>query len=250
VRAAYELGHKVTLVTDTCNQDVFAAALEPYSEKEGVFMQTFPGSMSSEDDGRLQALAEVANLILACERAGPAHDSHCYTMRGIDMTERGLVAPLHRLVELSSSTTFFLAIGDGGNELGMGKVYNAILTNPMIENGKKIACVTKADYLVAASVSNWGGYALAAGTALIKAKIDENDGNKPLKERIVEWINKCVPTQEEEVALLDRCVAKGCRDGVSGKVEATVDGMPLETSMKCLCDIRETSLATCNEIGN
>jgi len=49
---------------------------------------------------------------------------------------------------------------------------------------------------------------------------------------------------------LECCVAKGCRDGVSGKVEATVDGMPLETSMACLRDIRKTSLATCDEIGN
>ena len=59
----------------------------------------------------------------------------------------------------------------------------------------------------------------------------------------MEWINKCVPTEQEEVALLERCVAKGCRDGVSGKVEATVDGMPLETSMECLRAIRQASLA-------
>ena len=45
------------------------------------------------------------------------------------------------------------------------------------------------------------------------------------------------------MALLERCVAKGCRDGVSGKVEATVDGMPLETSMECLRAIRQASLA-------
>ena len=56
------------------------------------------------------------------------------------------------------------------------------------------------------------------------------------------WVNACVPTEEEEVALLNRCVAVGCRDGVSGKMEATVDGMPLETSMECLRNIRSAAM--------
>lgn len=55
---------------------------------------------------------------------------------------------------------------------------------------------------------------------------------------VEEWTNRCLPTEAEEIALLDRCVAAGCRDGVSGKVEANVDVMPLETSLQCLRDIR------------
>lgn len=247
VRAAFQLGHKVTLVTDTCNEEVFAAALDTLVQYDLVSIQVLPGNMTPADDARLEQLAKSASLVLACERAGPAQDGHCYTMRGIDMTERGLIAPLHRLVELADAP--FLAIGDGGNEMGMGKVYDKILVNPKIQNGAKIGCVTNADYLVAASVSNWGGYALAAGTALMKATL-ESDSNKTMSERVQEWVAKCVPTEAEEVALLERCVAKGCRDGVSGKVEATVDGMPLETSMECLREIRKTALATCNELGS
>lgn len=248
VRAAVALGHLVTFVTDSCNEAVFCAALDTLLEKKQVTMQVFPGSdkMTLQDDARLEQLATSTDLVLACERAGPAHDGHCYTMRGIDMTERGLIAPLDRIFELSSCK--FLAIGDGGNEMGMGKVYEAIVSNPKISNAKKIACVTKADYLIAASVSNWGGYALAAGAALIKAKLESEDDKTSLSDSVKEWVEKCVPTDEQEVALLNRCVAKGCRDGVSGKEEATVDGMPLETSMECLRDIRKTALATCNEI--
>ena len=247
VRTAFQLGHKVTLITDTCNEAVFAAALDKYLQQEEVSLEVFPGIMAPKEDARLQQLALSCGLIVACERAGPAKDGHSYTMRGIDMTERGLLAPLHRLVEQSSSP--FLAIGDGGNEMGMGKVIDKIISNPKIQNGEKIGCVVKADYLVAASVSNWGGYALAAGAALMKSKLEHNMST-PLKERVREWVEKCVPTEEEEVALLERCVVKGCRDGVSGNVEATVDGMPLETSMKCLRDIRTTSLATSDEIGD
>jgi D-glutamate cyclase len=237
VRAAYQLGHRVTLVTDECNEAVFAAALGDLQQKDGISLQVFPDNMTPSDDVRLEELAKSCGLIVACERAGPAQDGHCYTMRGIDMNEKGLIAPLHRLVEMRSCP--FLAIGDGGNEMGMGKVYPLIISNPKIANSEKIACVIKADYLVASSVSNWGGYALAAGAALMKSKSAAE---------IREWVDKCVPTEEEEVALLQRCVVIGCRDGVSGKVEATVDGMPLETSMECLREIRNTALLTCDEM--
>lgn len=234
VRAGYHLGHNVTLVTDECNEAVFAAALGDLEQHDEVSLEVFPANMKRQDTARLDTLAACCNLVIACERAGPAQDGHCYTMRGIDMNEKGLIAPLHLIVEKSSCP--FVAIGDGGNEMGMGKVYSSILSSPKIVNGEKIGCVTKADYLIAASVSNWGGYALAAGAALMKAKTPAY---------ICEWVEKCVPTEEEEVALLQRCVAKGCRDGVSGKVEATVDGMPLETSMECLREIRATALSAC-----
>lgn len=115
----------------------------------------------------------------------------------------------------------------------MGKVIEAIKAN--IPMGEKIGCVVAADHLIAASVSNWGGYALAAAAAAAKSKDD--DARR-------KWIERCLPTEEEEISLLDRCVAVGCRDGVSGKVEATVDGMPLETSLQCLRDIRKASLAS------
>lgn len=118
----------------------------------------------------------------------------------------------------------------------MGKVMEAIKANPKINDGAKIGCAVAADHLIAASVSNWGGYCLAAGAALIKAS---QDG----KNKVEEWVNKCVPTEKEEIELLDRCVAAGCRDGVSSKMEATVDGMPLETSLQCLRDIRVVALS-------
>ena len=51
-------------------------------------------------------------------------------MKGIDMTAKGLIAPLHKIVDrvnLRNSQeensgkghVYFIAIGDGGNEMGM-----------------------------------------------------------------------------------------------------------------------------------
>lgn len=234
-RAAVALGYdQVVLVTDDCNRDVFAAALAgDECCLKSVQLVSFPAELNETKEAELRHLADKAELIIACERAGPASDGNCYTMRGTNM--QGLVAPLHLLVEYARPKPF-LAIGDGGNELGMGKVYDPhIIKN--IPDGSKIGCVVAADHLVAASVSNWGGYALAAAAGLARAEQEANQDAA-----VDDWVSKCLPREAQEVALLDRCVAAGCRDGVSGKMEATVDGMPLETSMQCLRDIRCTAL--------
>lgn len=215
-QTAVALGCVTTVVTDDCNAAVFRAALQHLPT---VVLETFPATMTAQDDRRLEELSSKCDLLLSCERAGPAADGKCYTMRGIDM--EGLVAPLHKLVQqVQARNVPFIAIGDGGNEMGMGRVLSQIHATPQILNS--VACVVPADYLIAASVSNWGGYALAAATGLLIGR--------PLD---------CLPTPEQEIDLLQRCIQQNCRDGVSGRVEMTVDGMPLETSLQCLRDIRE-----------
>lgn len=244
-RAMVALGHKTVVVTDSCNRAVFSAALKDLTlpSNSGIgslSLEVYPSTFTDDDETRFSQLADSCKLLISCERAGPGRDGKCYTMRGIDMNEKGLIAPLHRLVKESNSP--FIAIGDGGNELGMGKVIDNIINNPKISNGEKIGCVIAADHLIAASVSNWGGYALAAAVALARIQKSNDFGGENAKK----WIENCVPSENEEIALLDRCVAAGCRDGVSGKMEATVDGMPLETSLRCLRDIRNAAFAAIN----
>ena len=52
-----------------------------------------------------------------------------------------------------------IGIGDGGNEIGMGKVLERVAVN--VKHGSEIGCTVSCDYLITAGVSNWGGYALA-----------------------------------------------------------------------------------------
>ena len=66
-------------------------------------------------------------------------------------------------------------IGDGGNEIGMGKVYESVCSN--IRHDEKIASVISCDYLIACGVSNWGGHALAVGLYLLS--------NCPIHDRYV-----------------------------------------------------------------
>jgi hypothetical protein len=247
-RTAVALGHNAVVVVDDCNSAVFEAALHNLAlpdetKRRKIRLETFPPDFNDAEENRFQDLAKSCDLLLACERAGPGKDGICYTMRGIDMNSRGLIAPLHRFVLERKDGVAFIAIGDGGNELGMGKVIDAIRESPQIPNGNEIGCVVSADHLVAASVSNWGGYALSAAAALIRAEHDSTTKTSDdLEKTVRNWVHKCLPTEPQEVELLRRCVEAGCRDGVSGKIEETVDGMSFETSLKCLQEIRNTAL--------
>lgn len=240
-RACLALGHTVAVVTDDCNRVCFEAAC---CGVEGVELASFPAQFSEQDEKRFQALASDCGTLIACERVGPAKDGDCYTMRGINMSARGLVAPLHRFVKECKDVPF-IAIGDGGNELGMGKVIDAIVGSSQISQGDQIGCVVAANHLIAASVSNWGGYALAAAVALVRAHkvgLEQRSPKDKTASIIEDYLSRCLPTENHEIDLLHRCVAAGCRDGVSGKLDATVDGMPLEVSLQCLRALRTAAL--------
>ena len=134
-----------------------------------------------------------------------------------------------------------VAVGDGGNEVGMGKVYHTIV-NSSIKNAKEIACTVPANHLIVCSVSNWGGYALAAATAALHASTlpaAQTPNKKDLHLHIVrESINKLLPTTEEEVQKCSAIVAAGARDGLTAKQEMMVDGMPFEESIRVLDELR------------
>ena len=58
-----------------------------------------------------------------------------------------------------------IGIGDGGNEIGMGKVHQQVIEH--ILNGQNIASTVATDHLVTAGVSNWGGSALVAALRVL-----------------------------------------------------------------------------------
>jgi hypothetical protein len=235
-RACAALDYDVTVVAEDVHEHVFQAAAASTAANERIQCRFFPTVSRTDDDREaLRALARTCHVLVSCERAGQAQDGRYYTMKGVDMNRRRpLVSPsLNELVDMVRPARS-IGIGDGGNELGMGKVLPRIRRH--IPNGDTIGCVVPADHLIAASVSNWGGYALAAAMAVAAWEKKRPD------DRLEHLLQRCLPTAREETELLHRCVAAGCRDGVSGNMEATVDGMPLETSMRCLEDIRNAVL--------
>jgi hypothetical protein len=101
---------------------------------------------------------------LSIERCGRSADGTPRNMRGEDISafttsldELFLAGPWQRI-----------AIGDGGNEIGMGSV-PATLIGAHVAHGETIACATPADWLIAAGVSNWGAYALLGALAILRS---------------------------------------------------------------------------------
>jgi D-glutamate cyclase len=167
--------------------------------------------------------------ILSIERAGPAADGNHYTMRGRDVSEHlPLAGPLENWLALRNvvqhgSTVTAIGIGDGGNEIGMGKIpHETIVKN--IPNGDLIHCRVPTDHLIVAGVSNWGAYALAAGVYVLRGVKPPADLFDPDRER----------------AILEVMVREGpLVDGVTGKQTATVDGLTWDEYAKPLVRIRE-----------
>ncbi|MFO0966567.1 MAG: DUF4392 domain-containing protein [Gemmataceae bacterium] len=245
-RALYPLGIRTSILTDAGAARAFETGIRICGLRRDVPLVVLPTWSESQSLGaeeyRKRAFTQTGSPthLLAIERVGPSHTLHslkrqleatneqdenylifaetvpderqdrCQTMRGIDITER--MSPAHWLFESSAddpTRPATLAIGDGGNEIGMGKIpWQVIHAN--IPGGGPIACRIAADHLIVAGVSNWGAYALAAGVyALLGAKPAPTLFDSAMERRI-----------------LERMVASGpLVDGVLGRPSVTVDGL-------------------------
>ena len=92
------------------------------------------------DDERLEVLRASASSLVCLERAGEASDGVCRTMRGLPMGPT-LLGHMNRL--LGSPGMQSVGIGDGGNELGMGSLYEDICA--AIPKGAEIGCPRASD---------------------------------------------------------------------------------------------------------
>jgi len=91
-------------------------------------------------------------VVLSIERPGLTADGRYYNMRGEDISARcGIFDPY---LDLADCPT--IAIGDGGNEIGMGNIAEAIAALDIRVS------VTRCNELLVADVSNWGAYGLIA----------------------------------------------------------------------------------------
>ncbi|MBL0900101.1 MAG: DUF4392 domain-containing protein [Reyranella sp.] len=143
---------------------------------------------------------------LAIERCGRSSDGKPRNMRGVDVSP--WTAPLDDLFEGGAWQK--LAVGDGGNEIGMGKLPVGLIARA-VPNGETIACVTSCDHLVVAGVSNWGAYGLMAALAVVRPE---------WRPAIAKFL-----TAERDLAVTRATVDRaGAVDGVTARREATVDG--------------------------
>ena len=186
------------------------------------------GPSHTRESVKTQFTATAETVELFEEEVPPEHRDRCHTMRGLDITAN--MSPAHLLFEhlrRRAPDVTTIGIGDGGNEIGMGKIpWNVVRRN--IRGGALVACRIATEYLIVCGVSNWGAYGLATGIRLLRAPRHDPDLYDPERER----------------ELLRIMVEGGpLVDGVSGKPSVTVDGLSFDSYAAPLRRIGELAAA-------
>lgn len=204
------LGIKPTIITDELNFDLLEAGLTT-NPCNNISLISFPMEHPEETARAIFNKHRFDHLIFI-ERVGPAEDGHYYNARGNPMT--AYTAKMDFLAkEAVRRNVRTTGIGDGGNEIGMGKVFERVRAD--IPFGERIACTLKTDHLLACGTSNWGAWALLAGLSIL-----ENEN--------------LLPDKSFEAKLLNNIVSAGAVDAVTKKRALSVDGFPLERHFELL----------------
>jgi len=147
--------------------------------------------------------------IISIERPGQAADGGYYNMRGESISEH--TACFDTFMNLSKCPT--IAIGDGGNEIGMGKVAEAL------RDLNIVPATTSCDELIVADVSNWGAYGLISFLSI--------------------WNERDLLAEVEPLDTLAYISELGSVDGVTRINQLTEDGLDPSEGKSVIGELRE-----------
>jgi hypothetical protein len=171
-------------------------------------VQGFPLDDLAAHADATRILDEFApKAVISVERAGMTPRGTYHNMLGQDYSEGR--AKLDFVVQQAAARNIpTIGVGDGGNEIGMGAVADAV--HKHVPHGEILCAELATDVLLPAGVSNWGCYAIQAALAILT--------NKP----------QMLHTAAMERRLIEAAAAAGLLDGNTGKGEATVDDLSLD----------------------
>jgi len=226
-RSLLRLGKKVTILTDEPCRRMMELAIEKSGLKaslEPLFIFPHALSQDSQWSDCFDKLAQQFDHLVSIERCGAAADGKYYNMRALDITQ--FTAPIDRFFGYARETKRLgtTGIGDGGNEIGMGKV--AELVKLHVPGGDVIACTTATDTLIVTGISNWGGYALAAALQLLHAV--ESAALDP----------EMLVSRQQDSDILDAILAVGAVDGPLCQCIRSVDGVAFDEYVVMLESMR------------
>ncbi len=157
-----------------------------------------------------QALAHFhPEAIVSIERPGQAADGGYYNMRGESISEH--TACFDSFMRLCDCPT--IGIGDGGNEIGMGNVYETL------KKLNIVPCATTCDELIVSDVSNWGAYGIISFLSLWSGR---------------DFLAEIVPLD-----ILKYVSELGSVDGVTRVNQLTEDGLEVGEGESLLLQLRQ-----------
>lgn len=198
--AAATAGGLRVLDRDACLESAHTAAVEPFPA-EPAEADAYAGGLLDLDPA----------AVLAVEKVGPNRAGTFHNMAGYDVGEA--TAKVDALYERLDGSVLTVAVGDSGNEIGMGVVEETVRSEVQYgeacqcECDAGIACATAADVLVPAAVSNWGAHAVVTCLAAVLGEPLLHD-----------------PAVERRM-LVEAGMAGGI-DGIAGGTTGWCDGLP------------------------
>jgi hypothetical protein len=206
------IGHKATIYTDP---DALPP-IEMLARRAGSATEVVPLVLG--DTAQQEAIARKHDLFVAIERLGGNRNGILYGVTGVSRSShRANVDTIFKTATKLGKPT--LGIGDGGNEIGFGKVHAELEKRlPDHTMAAKTPCgggvfsVVPTDVLAVGTTSNIGAYGVVAAIALLK-------GDASL-----------CHTPEEEVALHHIGVGLGLVDGGGGDRIPWCDGIPADAN--------------------
>ncbi|MCZ6882375.1 MAG: DUF4392 domain-containing protein [Gammaproteobacteria bacterium] len=168
------------------------------------------GDHDKREQEAIEALDKYQpQAIVSIERPGQAADGGYYNMRGEDISPS--TACFDTFMNLSECPT--IAIGDGGNEIGMGKVSEAL------KDLNIVPAATSCDELIVADVSNWGAYGIISFLSL--------------------WHGSDLLMEIDPLGILKYISELGSVDGVTRINQLTEDGLPVSEGESILRELHQ-----------
>lgn len=153
--------------------------------------------------------------IVAIEKLGPNAKGEFHSLQGFNTTAEA--AKVQHLFTLAAERgVLTVGVGDGGNEIGCGLIYEE--TRRIMPAGSVCRCpcgdgmatAISTDSLVIATTSNWGAYGISAALAFL------------LKDPSL------LQDTETERRMIEQCALSGAVDGMSALPVPWVDGTNLQ----------------------
>ncbi len=203
--ALYEVFEKIGAIpTIVCGCPISTALSDGYRIHE-----IRVGDHDQREHEAQQALEQFQpQAIISIERPGQAADGGYYNMRGESISER--TACFDTFMKQCECPT--IAIGDGGNEIGMGKVAHALRDLNIVPS------TTSCDELIVTDVSNWGAYGIISFLSI--------------------WNQRDFLGEIDPLAILGYISKLGSVDGVTRINQLTEDGLDASEGQSVLLELR------------
>ncbi|NLT58721.1 MAG: DUF4392 domain-containing protein [Clostridiales bacterium] len=219
-RAFQMLGYQVTMYTEIEGVQGLAEIGKLLGFEAPIVV------LEKEIGQQTKDIAQALDIAVCTEKVGMNAKGVQHSVTG--MNRNGMRAYVDPIIDdMNAMGKLTVGIGDGGNEIGFGNVYEA--ARELIVNGKTCACacndgivtVTKVTHLFPVAISNWGAYVVCAALAIATRRPE-----------------LCV-TPEEERAMLMASIELELMDGGTGLPRFAIDGVSGEASVGCVTMIKQ-----------